>query len=315
SDTMPHFNNKGMLRHDRVPKDVYHLYQAHWSDKPMVHIATNDWTERVDVAGRDGNLSTKITVFSNRDEIQLSVNGKALKAKKPRLCSSTWPVKLQPGKNVVCATVKAGKEEIYDRREIEFRPVPMNLKDGDWPGDRLCINVGQTRTYFRDPVTGNTWLPDREYKKNGFGYVNGRVHRTWTYSDPWNDIREGNGKNIRGTDLDAVFQTFLVGVGEYRIDAPAGDYDVTLLFTEPFAEELRRDPAEMTGANSKGQRVFDVTVNGQKVIEKLNLPDDIGVCRPCRETIRTLADDDGIRIEFNGVRGESVLSGIEIVRR
>ncbi|MFW6286847.1 MAG: glycoside hydrolase family 2 TIM barrel-domain containing protein, partial [Candidatus Sumerlaeota bacterium] len=282
SDTMPHFNNKGMLRHDRVPKDVYYLYQAHWSDKPMVHIATNDWTERVDVAGRDGNLSTKITVFSNRDEIQLTVNGEALKSKKPRLCSSTWPVKLKPGKNVVRATVKAGGEEIYDRREIVFRPVPLNLKDGGWPGDRLCINVGQTRTYFRDPVSGNTWLPDREYKKNGFGYVDGRVHRTWTYSDPWNDIREGNGKNIRGTDLDAVFQTFLVGVGEYRIDAPAGEYDVHLLFTEPFAEELRRDPAEKTGANNKGQRVFDVSVNGQKVIERLNLPDDIGVCRPCR---------------------------------
>ncbi len=317
SDTMPHFNNKGMLRHDRVPKDVYYLYQAHWSKTPMVHISTNDWTERVDVAGRDGNLSTKITVFSNQGSVELTHNGKSLKAKKTRLGSATWPVKFKPGKNVLCATITwdNGKKKKCDRREIAFHPVPYNLKDGNWPNGRLCINVGQTRTYFRDPATGNTWLPDRKYRKGSFGHVDGRVHRTWTYSDPWNDIREGCGKNIRGTDHDAVFQTFVVGLSQYRIDAPAGEYDVTLCFTEPFEEELRRDPAEMTGANSKGQRVFEVSVNGCKVIEKLNLADDFGVHRPCKETVRAVADEDGIVIEFKGVRGESVLSGVEIAKR
>jgi beta-galactosidase len=45
-DSIPHMNQKGMLTFDRRPKDVYYLYQANWSTKPMLHIATREWLRR-----------------------------------------------------------------------------------------------------------------------------------------------------------------------------------------------------------------------------------------------------------------------------
>ena len=64
-------NNKGLVTYDRkIKKDSYYLYKAFWSDEPFVHICG----ERFKVRKRG---AYDIKVYSNKDTVTLSVNGKA----------------------------------------------------------------------------------------------------------------------------------------------------------------------------------------------------------------------------------------------
>ena len=63
-------NNKGLVTMDRkTKKDSYFVYQAYWTQAPMVHIAGRRHAQR---AGE----TTEIKVYSNQDTVVLYVNGK-----------------------------------------------------------------------------------------------------------------------------------------------------------------------------------------------------------------------------------------------
>ena len=63
-------NNKGLITMDRkTKKDSYFVYQAYWTQAPMVHIAGRRHAQR---AGE----TTEIKVYSNQDTVVLYVNGK-----------------------------------------------------------------------------------------------------------------------------------------------------------------------------------------------------------------------------------------------
>ena len=63
-------NNKGLVTMDRkTKKDSYFVYQAYWTQTPMVHIAGRRHAQH---AGE----TTEIKVYSNQDTVVLYVNGK-----------------------------------------------------------------------------------------------------------------------------------------------------------------------------------------------------------------------------------------------
>ena len=63
-------NNKGLVTMDRkTKKDSYFVYQAYWTQTPMVHIAGRRHAQRV-------GETTEIKVYSNQDTVVLYVNGK-----------------------------------------------------------------------------------------------------------------------------------------------------------------------------------------------------------------------------------------------
>ena len=63
-------NNKGLVTMDRkTKKDSYFVYQAYWTQTPMIHIAGCRHAQR---AGE----TTEIKVYSNQDTVVLYVNGK-----------------------------------------------------------------------------------------------------------------------------------------------------------------------------------------------------------------------------------------------
>ncbi len=195
-----------------------------------------------------------------------------------------------------------------------YWPEPRDLREGPLPDGKLCVNVGQSRTYFRDPLTGNHWLPDRPHRPGGFGHVDGDYYTTWTEQPAWQGVRQGVHHNIRGTELDPVYQTFLVGLTDYRLDLPAGRYDVTLYFTEPFPIQRRRSEEEKTGADTGGRRVFDVVVNGRCLVGGLDLAGRCGDRRPVTvgtrlETVR----GEGVRVNLVARRGKPVLSGVKVL--
>ncbi|MGN1329004.1 MAG: glycoside hydrolase family 2 protein [Eubacterium sp.] len=65
-------NHKGLVTFDRkYKKDSYYAYQAWLSDKPMVHLCGKRYVDRVEDV-------TRITVYSNQDEVELFANGESI---------------------------------------------------------------------------------------------------------------------------------------------------------------------------------------------------------------------------------------------
>ena len=92
----------------------------------------------------------------------------------------------------------------------------------------------------------------------------------------------------------------LYGLSGYRFDVPDGKYEVELLFSEIKFE-------------TAGKRVFSVKINGEIVIDHLDLVSNIGPKRAFIKTSTTTAAN-GINIEFTPLTGEPMLSGIRIKR-
>lgn len=97
----PAINDKGLVTEDRkIRKDAWYWYQANWSDKPMLHIASR----------RDVNKRTQrvvVQVFTNRPEVELRLNGGAWTKVAADDHIAAWTVDLTPGANKVEARAGA----------------------------------------------------------------------------------------------------------------------------------------------------------------------------------------------------------------
>jgi beta-galactosidase len=68
----------------RLPKEAYYLFQAEWTEKPMIHIVGHwTWPEG---AGRTRN----VRIYSNCDAVELFLNGKSLGTHKPATPERVW---------------------------------------------------------------------------------------------------------------------------------------------------------------------------------------------------------------------------------
>lgn len=103
----PGRNDKGLGTYDRkVRKDAYRFYQANWTSAPMVSIASRRFTPRP--AGE-----TTVTVYSNCEEVELSLNGKSLGSRKPDgIHVLRWPVTLTTGTASLRAVSKEAQDEV-----------------------------------------------------------------------------------------------------------------------------------------------------------------------------------------------------------
>ena len=62
-------NNKGLVTYDRkTKKDSFYLYQAYWTEKPMLHLASKRYVYRNEEV-------TKVIAYSNNPEVSLYING------------------------------------------------------------------------------------------------------------------------------------------------------------------------------------------------------------------------------------------------
>jgi len=105
-----HLNDKGLVTEDRkTMKDSYYFYQANWSDKPMVRIASHGMTPR-----RLG--TTDVEVFSNCPHVELTVNGRSLGSPDPdKVNVFRWSnVALQSGPNDVKAIATSAQGPLTD---------------------------------------------------------------------------------------------------------------------------------------------------------------------------------------------------------
>ena len=98
----PSVNDKGLVTEDRlVRKDAWYWYQANWSDRLMVHIASPRYTAR-------RVREVTVRVYANVDEVRLQLNGESLPAQPVKDHVATWKVSLKDGDNRIEAF--AGKD-------------------------------------------------------------------------------------------------------------------------------------------------------------------------------------------------------------
>ena len=94
------YNDKGLVTADRkIEKDAYYLYQANWTDRPVLHLVGARMEETT-------NATATVVVFCNQGDVALSVNGRSLPTRHPdEVCAAVWEdVPLDVGENEIVAS-------------------------------------------------------------------------------------------------------------------------------------------------------------------------------------------------------------------
>lgn len=298
ADAVPHINSKGLFTSDRKPKDAFYLYKCHWGQEPLVYITGKDWAIRKEFT-ESKSVLRPVKIYTNLLEAELIHNGRSLGVKPAQHHKILWEVNFVPGENTLEVAGLNNGNLIKDHADIHvdfYRPGLPGMKV---QGKEICINVGQSRTWFHDPVQNDSWIPDQKYKPGYFGHINGEYQRHWPGMSAWEGIREGISHNIYGSDEDPVFQTFLEGVGEYKIDLPEGRYELSLLFAEPWPGE---------------ERIMNIFVNGIPCIENFNPGGDYGTYQAVVLKYRIPVGKQGLKIQLEAEKGKTLLNGIKITR-
>ncbi|MBR3868431.1 MAG: glycoside hydrolase family 2 protein [Clostridia bacterium] len=150
-------NHKGLVTFDRkYKKDSYYAYQAWLSDKPMVHLCGKRYIDRVEDV-------TKVTVYSNCDEVELFANGVSVgKQTKGKYPFFYFDVK---NEGETTLTVKAGDlEDTATIRKVDTPNEAYIMKEEgqviNWfeintPDGYFSINdtIGDIMSTFRGKIT------------------------------------------------------------------------------------------------------------------------------------------------------------------
>ncbi|MDP6557503.1 MAG: ThuA domain-containing protein [Pirellulaceae bacterium] len=142
----------------------------------------------------------------------------------------------------------------------------------------LRLNVGGKQ--IKDE-SGAVWIADRAYSEDGFGATGGKAFHAKTGRPLLDDSRFGE--------------------FAYRFDLDNGQYDVTLISAEPYFKSL-------------GKRVFSASVEGQPLVEQIDLFAEAGFGKAVQNTIRVKVEDGRLDIEFAPNINLPLVSGIEVRR-
>ena len=103
--------------------------------------------------------------------------------------------------------------------------------------------------------------------------------------------------SIAGTDDDPIYQSERYGDFTYQLPVADGDYKVTLLFAEIYA-------------NSSNQRVFDVLLEGQERISNLDLYAIVGKNKAYQVSENVEVTDGSLTIAFSSDIDNAKLAGL-----
>lgn len=306
-ETMPHINNKGLLTWNRTAKDPYYLYQALLSKEPFIKILSGDWDTRTGVAdsGRTSSYQS-IQVATNIDSIELFRNGQSLGWRKAVTGICEWKVPFEHGMNKLVA----GNNIHKDYLDVFFRLQPYELKKATVEFTGMNILLGANR-YFIDQQNSLTWQPDQLYRNNSWGHVGGRMFKAAGNGR----LPYGTDKDIKGTDNDPVYQTQQIGISDYRMDVPVGQYELTLHFAELEGVPGKSIPYNLNTSDpvvKNGPRRFHVYVNDVLFLENFDIAAQFGTATAVAKKTVISVTDQGIRLKFVSVSGEPVLNALQL---
>lgn len=311
-ETMPHMNNKGLLTYNRIAKDPYYYYKAALVNTPFVKIASSYWWQRSGIADTDtATVCTQpLEVATNLTETELFINGKSLGkvVAVKNMCS--WKAAFVNGDNIIRAVgVKEGVV-CEDTLVVQFRVQPRSLQSPSVPFTQLNLQMGSRRTYL-DEQTGEVWLPDQPYKPGAWGYTGGTIFNVKNGRQAY-----GTDKAISGTDNDPIYQTQQTGIEKYRLDAPKGNYLLTLHFAELQGENAVALPYNLDTSVQQPtfqSRIFDVAVNGKPILENLDIAAQYGRATAVVQAFRvTVTGNEGIELLFKAKSGQPILNALQL---
>ncbi|RXF71067.1 malectin domain-containing carbohydrate-binding protein [Arcticibacter tournemirensis] len=311
-------NYKGLLTPWEEPLDVYYMFRANYAPKdkePMVYIVSHTWPDRWIAPGKKDS----ITVYSNCDEVELfnDVNDQSL-GRRTRNGIGThfqWDgadIKY----NVLYAVGYVGGKEVardyivlnhlpkapyFDAFLKDAKPLTAPLK-----GYNYLYRVNCGGPDYRDE-NGNIWLADRRRtEKQTWG------SKSWTEDYPgmpafFASQRKTNDP-IKGTADWSLFQSFRYGRDKltYEFPVPDGEYMVEFYFTEPWL-------GTGGGLDCTGWRLFDVAVNGNTVIQNLDIWKEAGHDGALKKTARVKVTGGLLVVSFPKVAsGQALISAIAI---
>lgn len=102
-------NDKGLVSYDRkVKKDAFYFHKANWSEEPVLHITSSRYIFRK-------QIETQVKVYTNLDNVSLSINGKEISSKSPEKGIIIWDnITLEKGNNGVIITAEKGGTTYQD---------------------------------------------------------------------------------------------------------------------------------------------------------------------------------------------------------
>lgn len=292
-ESMPRVNNKGLFYNDRTPKDMAYYFKAMWrEDIPVLHIASRDWALRM---GEKGEIQP-VKIYTNLDEVELIVHGKSYGKQSPSNYHTTFDVVLPEGTYPLIARGYRNGVLVEDVMMITSRSLP-DLSQGD----ELAINVGSNCSFTSD-VSQLVWQPDQPYTAGKWGYVDGSSRSTTS--------------EINNTVDGPLYQTWMTDITGYKIDAPAGMYEVELLMAD--VSRPAKQQANLLGkGDERGSTVanrFDIVICGKVVEPKFSPADNGRYLNACRQRYIVNNTGEYIDIQFTPLEGKAILSGIKIRR-
>ncbi len=226
---------------------------------------------------------------------------------------------LNPRSPMTCISRSVGKEFVEPAfSEIEGRPQwaipwfeddPAMVSPQLWAG-RMRRDASDAHQYGCTGLLGLHWRT-RILSPN----ISALAKAAWdqklmAYKDPQpektGEVKGGTAaffdKNtpVAKTDLDPVYLDVRYGMDFYQLEIANGTYDVTLQFAEPHHNET-------------GKRIFDVSIQGQKVIEALDILDSVGKNTALDRTFNDIRVENGkLRIDFQQQKEYPCIAGIVI---
>ncbi len=135
-NSIPYINQKGLVDRAGNPKDAWYVFRSYWTTDPrFCYIESHTWTDRFGPK----DLLREVCVYSNCEEVQLSLNGQRLKRLQRDLkdfpaSGFHWEILFEEGINELIATgfvngqsVTADTLKITYYHEKPGKPVSIDL--------------------------------------------------------------------------------------------------------------------------------------------------------------------------------------------
>ena len=313
-DKVGPFNYKGLVSPWEEPLDVYYMYRSNYvpaSKDPMVYLVTHTWPNRFEKRRR-----ADIQAYSNCDSVKLyndvADNHYLGTKKKNGIGTHMLWEKRDIRYNVLRAVGYFGGKPVaedmivlnnlekapgFDKLYEDATDILKGAKDYHYLYRINCGGDAYTDEY------GQHWLTD-----------DSTFSRSWAARfkelNPYLASQRVTHDPIRGVRDWEVFQYFRFGRHElsYRFQVPDGKYRIELFFVEPWHGTGGSDKTDC-----EGLRIFDVAVNGNVVLNDLDIWAEAGHDQAVKKTVYADVKDGQIVISFPEVKaGQAVISAIAI---